>query len=270
MIDIFPFVTMCWNTRELKDEWEPILADINSVDYYAQYEMIKKGHREANTYHYGTHNFDNQINWVSENGFVSLNIHRTQSHQGYDHKFYMKDNIDMNTTIYGGVALDYDTVLKFKEAHLTDHGTDHKLVGQMLGYPDCCIDWFLENWIGEDGVADPSWRCAANTTGSRVIDNVVGVKGDARLNNLLRAFGFKVGGYFTHSYDCPEAIVFADKWVECMREVKPESTDKLLELLDMPMSWSLYNGIIEVKTPVFRGATNGYYTEDKFTVLWNQ
>jgi len=268
MKEIFPFVNMTWNTRKLKDKWVPILQDINHGDLETQFEMIKRGYRQANSYGFTTPRFDEEMIWLSERGLIALPIHRTQLHKGYDHRFYMKNKIDMETYVYSAVSDTYDSAKQFKDHHLLPDGTDHKEVGAMLGYPDCCVEKFLGHWPTK---ADPTWDLAAGSDGAEVAENTVHITGNKKLNNLARAFGFKVCGYYVGDYNCPEAIKFADKWIECMESyVDSESMEMLLELLDSPMTWSMKNGIIEVRTEAFRGATNGYFTDEKKVIYWNQ
>ena len=40
------------------------------------------------------------------------------------------------------------------------------------------------------------------------------------------------------------------------------------EDMDMPMEWSVWNGIIYIDHPLFVGAANGYYPTRKKVVKW--
>lgn len=267
MEETFPFVEMSWKGRKIQRRWEPVLRSINKANFYAEYEMIKRCHRKANTYHLSAWKFDEDINWATENGFVVLCIHRTQSHEGYDHKFYMQSTIEPNTTIYGVAALNYEDAKIFKDAHLLPNGTDHKLVGQLLGYPDCCIDWFLSKWLKIS--SEPMFLLAQNTEDSTLInENTVQISGHPYLNILLRAFGFRICSFYPHSMKCESAKDFCQHWFNIMKEYEPEATQQLLELLNEKMTWTMHHGIIEVHTSVFRGITNGVFLDKFQKIEW--
>ena len=116
---------------------------------------------------------------------------------------------------------------------------------------------------------DPEYEIALNTAGVEVEDNVATVSGHQALNRMVRYWGFQTIPYFPHSFACEEALNFSEWWVDLMAEYDKEATEKCLELLDMPMTWSVSNGIIYVEHPLFIGAANGYYPEEKKTVCWN-
>jgi len=264
--EVFPFVSVCWNGRKIKQEWESTVQRISQANFIAEYEMIKRGHRRANTYHIAAWKFDDDINWATENGLVVLGIHRTQAHEGYDHRFYMHDTIKQDTLVYGVAALTYEDAKAFKDAHTTN-GTDHKLVGQMLGYPQCCIDWFLSVWPHK--TSEPMFLLAQNTEGAVQVDNnTVEVTGNPLLNILPRAFGLRTCSFYPHSMLCDDAAKFCGHWVDIMMEYEPDATENLIEALNMPMEWSMHHGIVEVRTPLFRGATNGVFTDSKQVIRW--
>ena len=43
--------------------------------------------------------------------------------------------------------------------------SDDRTIGKLLGYPDCCRDFFKRVWVDE-GLVDTTWPMALNTTGS--------------------------------------------------------------------------------------------------------
>ena len=121
----------------------------------------------------------------------------------------------------------------------------------------------------KDGCLDPEYEIALNTDGAKVENNVATVYGHAALNRMIRYWGFQLIPYFPHSFDCKESIKFADWWFNLMVEHDEETALKCHEILDMPMTWSVSNGIIYVDHPLFIGAANGYFPETKKTVVWS-
>lgn len=254
--EVQPFVSIAWKSKAIAQKWEPIRQNINQATHIAEYEMIKRGYRHCDVFSFSPQNFDNQINWVIENGYVPLTILRSESYEGYGHRHYCVDKMDWNVFSYSVIADTLENAKKFQQASLGN--VNHKVIGQLLGYPDCCIDFFLPIWL-EKHIMDPMWEIAENTeTSKKISDNVIEVSGNPMLNRMARYFMLQVCPFFTHSYTCKEAITFSEHWYDIMHEHYPYDSEQLLELLSMPMTWSHHNMIIYVDHPLFTGASNGF------------
>lgn len=271
-VEIFPFVTMVWNGKEIREEWEPVKQTMTVALHEAELEMIKRGFRNCDAYGFTPRDVDTQINKIIERGLIPLMIHKTQAHAGYDHKFYFTDEMTLDTYIYSVVADTYENAKKFRDAHLRSEGTDHRLVGELLGYDDHCMDFFLPIWLGEGGrkkVADPMFETAENTEGAELIgDNEIIVYGPPELNRLSKYFGMQLCPYFTCSFKCEGALKFAKEMYSIVHEAYPDESEALVEFLNMPVTWSLREGVTYVTHPLFRGATNGYWWDTERTVHW--
>lgn len=168
-------------------------------------------------------------------------------------------------------------------------GIDHNITGALLGYPSCDRDFFNKTWL-KDGCLDPMFEMAMNTEGCEIIANPhsiyesnfmgkhtvevtpierhVKVSGNPMLNRLARYWGFNIIPFFPHSFDCPKAADFADTFFTLMRERDPEAADACLEVLSMPMKWSMLNAVTILEHPLFFGSANGYYRSEKVVVEW--
>lgn len=265
--EVYPFTSLSWRTQEIRDKWEPVRQEINRVAHIAEYEMIKEGHRHCDVYSFSAGNFDYEINWVIDHGFYPLTILRSRNYEGFGHRHYHADKIGPDVFIYSVIADTYENAKKFQQASLGE--VDHKIIGQLLGYPDCCIDWFLPVWIGQR-VADPMFELAVNTPGSEMITpSEVSVKGHPMLNRFARYFGLCVSPFFPHSLTCPDAIKFCNNWYKIMHKHAPYESERLLELLSMPLTWSHNNMIVRVDHPLFKAATNGFDWVEGKKVQWS-
>ncbi len=112
------------------------------------------------------------------------------------------------------------------------------------------------------------YEMALNTEGAEVDGNTVKVEGHPILNRLARYWGYNMIPFFPHSFDCDDAIIFARTFRDLMREYDQEATDACLEVLSMPMVWSMTNCITTVDHPLFWGSANGYYRPETVTVEW--
>lgn len=269
--EIFPFSRIIWRTPKIGKEWRPIQQKIKQVEWETEYEMVKRGLRPCNVYQLDPKQFDTQIDQVMNDGLYYLSILRSATYQGFGHRHYPVSEINAenfeNTFVYGVVADTYEHALEFKEAHLAKE-TDHKTIGRLLGYPECCTEFFCEIWLNA-GCVDPMYETALNTDGAELVKRgEVRVWGNPIFNRLIRYWGFQCIPYFAHSYDCKESAKFADVFFGIMKEKAPDECEKLMEVLNMPMTWSVNNLIVEVQHPLFIGVVNGYYWPEKLTMHW--
>jgi len=264
--DLFPFTVLSWNSAKIKRKWEPIQREIQNAVAFAEYEGVKRGHRRCDVYQLDPHSFDHQIEKVFMDGLSYLPILRSQLYPGFGHRHYLVEELKQDTFVYGVVGKTLEDAKLFKKASVGD--VDHNQIGELLGYPKCCRDWFLEVWLKE-GSCDPMYETALNTSNHEVNDDgSVTVGGNPKYNRLIRYFGLQAIPYFTCSYECKESEKFIDWFYGLMYEKAPDACEMLLEALNMPMKWSLNNLIIYIEHPLFRGAANGYWYPEKREVHW--
>lgn len=264
-MEIYPFWKLSWRSREIQERWAPLRGRIYDAAAFAEYEMVKRGFRDANVYQLDPGRFDVQIDKVLRDGLGYRPILRSKQYKGYGHRHYPTDVIDKDTFIYGVVGKTQKHADRFWKAN--QGGVDHTTIGRMLGYPDCDIEFFNSVWLKE-GNLDPMYEVALNTEGADIDGDVVTVSGHPYLNRLIRYFGFNLIPHFAHSFDCKEAVKFAETWLSLMREYDKEASEACIKALNQPMVWSLNNCITYVEHPLFIGAANGYDTPRKKTVKW--
>jgi len=264
MNDLKPFCKLVWNSVSLADEWSNVLAKAQDISFQAEYEMVRQGLREANVYHMYPNAFDKQIEQITEDGLVFLPILRSRTYNGFSHQHYPTEVLDSNSFVFGVVAENLEAAKRFRNASKSG---DHVTQGLMLGYPECCSKFFTESWTKQKAL-DPCYETALNTLSHTVENDVVNVEGHPYLNQMLRYFGLRITPFFPCSFNCQEAIQVGEAWHLVMKCIDEDTTDKIMELLSQPLSWSLYKGIIEIKTPLFRGIVNGYSCDKRKELRW--
>ena len=282
MSEIYPFLKIAWRSEKIRREWEPIRSRIYDANAFTEYESVRRGLRSCDVYQLDPDRFDEQIEKVVLDGLHFLPILRSRRFSGFGHVHYEKDVIDEDTFIYGVVSNSLDGAIEFHDAGVTNiakrikkwtpdemnpDGIDHDVTGKLLGYNKKSRDLFNDVWL-TDGCVDPEYEIALNTEGVEVENGVATVYGNPALNRMIRYWGFQLIPYFPYSFTCKESIKFADWWFDLMVEYDEEATKKCHEVLNMPMTWSVWNGIIFVEHPIFIGAANGYYPTKKKTVVW--
>lgn len=283
MMEVYPFVHFTWRSNQIREEWEPIKRRIYSAKEFAEYEMVKRGLRRCDVYQLDPDKFDWQINRVTLDKLHYLSILRSKQYGGFGHRHYDTDTIDENTFIYGCVCKTLEDAIMFHDAGVIDlrdrilkwhthemnpNGIDHDVTGMLLGYPKCDRDFFNSVWL-KDKNLDPMFEVAKNTRNAEIIDDyTITVSGTPELNRLIRYFGFEIIPYFPHSFDCAPSKKFARNFYSLMKEYDREAAEKCLQILNVPMIWSLQNCITYVDHPLFIAAANGYPTLQKKTVKW--
>lgn len=123
-----------------------------------------------------------------------------------------------------------DVTARFLDAW---HAGDDETIGQLLGYPKCCRDFFAKTWGA--GSVDPTWEMADHGDGP------------LEANILLRWLGVRYVPHLPCGFQCEGTVKLGRKLRALIPTREREWMD---ELLAMPMLWSALNGIGEVVTPI--------------------
>lgn len=281
--ELFPFVKFSWRTKDIANKWEPLRKRIYNAVHFAEYEMVKRGHRACDVYDFGPGNVVERLRKVAKDGLIFIPILISQQYGGYGHRHYVVNKFTDDTFIYGGIARNKEDAIKFHDAGVTDlrlrimdwkseemnpNGIDHDVTGELLGYPKCDRKFFNDVWL-KDGCLDPMYEMALRTEDHEFVsENHIKVTGNPLLNRLCKYWGYNIVPFFPHSFDCPNALKFAETFYKLMEEHDKEAIQACREVLSMPMKWSLSNCVIEVQHPLFWGAANGYHTQEKKVVEW--
>jgi len=156
-------------------------------------------------------------------------------------------------------------VLEFKEAW---DESDDRAIGELLGYPTCCREFFKRIWIDE-GLVDTTWPMAIATVPSDVGDTLVEISSPPKSNILWRWMGVRAVSHLPCSFACNSTIELADRFIEVGRKHGfDEEMDWLLQILDWPTEWSALHGIAEIKTPILKVSTRTDATPCKYTIQY--
>lgn len=283
MVEVQPFSKITFKSTQIEREWGPIQRRIYDCVSFTEYEMVKRGLRRCDVYDFSPHNMMPRLKKVGADGLTFLPMLISKTYGGYGHRHYPTSTFEKDTFVYGVVAKKVEDAIMFHDAGVIDvrqrinpgqpttinpNGIDHALTGSLLGYPPCDTAFFERTWL-KDGCLDPMYEMALNTEGvEETAPGYVKVSGNPMLNRLCRYWGFNIVPHFPHSFDCEPSARFAETWFSLMKERDPEAAEACLELLSMPMKWSLKNAVTVVDHPLFYGSANGYYRVGKVTVEW--
>ena len=145
---------------------------------------------------------------------------------------------------------------------------DDRAMGQLLGFPDCCIAFFRETWV-DAGCVDTTWAMAANGGSLDVSGRVIEIETATpfQANILWRWMGPRAVPHLPCSFSCVATVAFADALMAFGRNIGYHAEMEWLEeILSWPASWSALHGIAEVKTPIVKVSTRTDATAHEFVV----
>lgn len=109
--------------------------------------------------------------------------------------------------------------------------SNNALIGELLGFPKCCIEFFARVWDGAH--RDTTWAMVAD-----------GIPADGPIgaNILLRRLGVRLVPHLPCSFQCRATAELAGRMLEAGRAAGIEDVDEISRLLALPMKWGACNG----------------------------
>lgn len=266
-----PFTKTNWKTTSSKEMWEDMFPRIQRARNFAEwYSCIdEKTNRDAAIIHVNNTNRERWMKRVGEYDLHFRDIRYSEPYNGFSHKHYPTSKDNPNRITYAVISPDEEVVERVKAAELQKLEKDkHEVVGKHLGFPKCCREFFLNDWV--DGHIDPIYEITCNT------DSVEKVDGDPehlrvtnahpRTNIMWRYISL---GFITHlpcSWDCEHSKDVAQERYRIMVENGfQEEAEALYKWLKLPMVWSGWKGIAHLKNKYAIGetSTSSYWSEKK-------
>ena len=128
---------------------------------------------------------------------------------------------------------------KSKFLKLLESRNDDKAIGQILGYPKCCIDFFIKNKEKQEKMQNDYILPALN--------NSEGFKFPFYNNYAARYFDITLLSHFPHSFNCMESMQTAKNNFECIKKHSIELANKFEEMLKSPVLYTENDGIFVFK-----------------------
>ena len=265
-LGIRPFTRIVWKSKEAKTLWAPRLNAISALYNNAEWETLIGGSRRAATIQITLDSLFEDTERIALNSLIFLPIAKSACYSGFSHR-HIPPKPGESFHVYGVIARNKEDAIAFRKVS-NDPEKVHYILGEMLGYPKCCIEAFNERWKG--GSIDPIWEAALATKERKIEKNgyrrIISLKPSIYCNQMLRYFGARITSHLPCSFDCNETERIGKKWAKKMREIDKEAFSWLKELLTLPLRWDAYRGILEVQNKLFLGVTTTGFTEDRLIV----
>ena len=144
--------------------------------------------------------------------------------------------------------------------------SDDETIGELLGYPPCCRDFFRRVWV-ECSLVDTTWAMAANTVAPANGTRMLEVSGPAPANILWRWASVRAVPHLPCAFDCSATAELGTELLRVGIEAGyGDEMGWIEEILSWPVEWTALHGIAEVKTPVLKIVTRTDATASKYVV----
>jgi hypothetical protein len=151
-----------------------------------------------------------------------------------------------STAYKEGQSFRFRTILTKDPAPWVAHSNNDELgIGELLGYPKCCSEFYKEVWV-EGGWRDTTYPMALK-----------GTDGPPEANILLRWMGPRFVRHLPCSFTCEATIELGRSNAALGEELGyKQEMAWMREMLSWNVEWSSMHGVAEIKTPVFKISTS--------------
>lgn len=275
-VKLDPFAQHNWKSLESRGEWKDTLARASEGMSMAEWRSVEsdKTERSAAIIHVNNYNREEWLRRLSEHDLVYRDIRYSEPYEGFSHKFFPTTVDDPNRNTYAVIAANEDIADKVEEAEL-EFGPEekHRTVAKFLGFPDCCVDHFIEAWHNRE-LIDPMYETTCNTPEAVAKD---GDREDLWIdesippwaNVLWRYFGWAFITHIPCSWSCEKSVEIGKVRGEIMAEngYKDEA-NALWKWLGLPHVWTGKNSIANIRNRHVTGqsGTSSYWSRKR--IVW--
>ncbi len=254
-----------WTSHGAQEVWEPRIAAIGRAWSVAEVDSIGRGRRRGTLTFCDPSDLIDLVPRMAKKGLAVVPLGKAPPIRGTYSS--AGGSYDGGAFTYRIVIAAFEDVDQWLEAW---RESDDVAIGELLGFPECCMEFFSRVWIDEEYV-DTTWPMAVNSVAAgfaqREGDVITVEEGNPEVNILLRWASVRLVPSLPCSFGCEGSLELAGM----MRDVMIENGDEvevewLGQLLSMPAEWSALHGIAEIKTPIFVVSTRTDLTATKYVV----
>lgn len=278
-----PFENTNWKSAAARDEWAELLDTMSKAKTFAEWYSVLDPDcaRDAAIIHINNYNREKWLRRLGEHDLHYRDIRYSKPYGGFSHKFFPTDEHDPERLTYAVIGQTEEIVEEMKDAELNGgRHARHDIVGQHLGFPDCCRSFFNDEWVGEGDTyqqrkIDPMYEITCNSGNAERIDGdphtLQVMDPNPGANVLWRYFGWSFVTHLPCSWDCEASIEIARNRYRIMAENGYEdAANALYHWLSSPHTWDGLHGICNVRNQYMTAeSTTSSYWEKK-TIVWDK
>lgn len=242
------FLRTSWVSTEAYEAWHPRINKIVLAWSKIESHSVKEGLRRCALSVVSPDDLVERSSELIDLGLSYLPLAKEKKHGAYG-------NSAANAR--KGEPFDYRVVIGEKQDLISFrkawNDRDDIAIGELLGYPDCCQQFFSKIWVSEQKI-DTTWDMFAQDQHSDCLN----IKDLPIYNNLFwRWMGVRTVSHLPCSKNCQASMDLGASLLELGSTVGyKDEINWIKEILSWPINWSSLNGIAEIKTPILKFITN--------------
>jgi hypothetical protein len=229
------FTRIVWASDKAKQLWKPRIDTINYIWPKIERATVLTDIRQGGLQNVSPDNLMELQDFCFSNGIGYAILSREGSSGTYSNASHpVKPGRPWLYRVYFGATPD-----RFLEAW---RASDQLAVGEFLGYPQCCTEFF-SHWWQEEGWRDLTYP---------MFKNNLRTAGPYECNILLRHLGVRATFHLPCSFTCEPSKTLADNILSYRDMGYEREIDWLIEILNWPVKWSSLHGVAMTTTPVVK------------------
>ena len=242
------FVRVIWTSDEAKSVWQPRVSAVSNMYQKLELEAVRAGIRSAVLQSYNPDEFMTLSRQVLGHGLFAVPLTQEKATSSYSNA--SQPLIPGEPWTYRVAIGDINSVEKLSNAWKSQ---DDELIGDVLGYPECCRIFFHRYW-NREGYRDTTYPMILDAgLGDK---NHIEVNGPVSCNILLRWLGVRLVSHLPCRFSCAATHMIGDRMRLLAEHTFPREAEWLNEMLNWPVRWSSLHGIAIITNPVCRIVTS--------------
>lgn len=231
-----------WSSLTERDYWMPLLEQANQSWEELERWSVVDGIRPATYQVASPERFMELSTWAAKYGLVVVPITQINRHNAY--RSGSADAFDPSQPWdYRVIITRPESVAKI--AAVPDLAKNDAALGDILGYPECCREFFSNTW----------GSCQVDTTWNQFATTGV-AEGPVEANMLWRWKGIRWVSHLPCSYQCKHTVEIGRQIRQmAQRRGYIEVAHTIDTVLSWPTKWSGVNGIAEIVGPCIKVST---------------
>lgn len=242
------FTRVLWASEEHRATWGERLRRIGAAWADIERWSVVDGVRPGALQMADPEDLPRMAAWAAQHGIVALPVARVASPSEYSAELLPAKP---------GEAWAYRVAFCRPDLAGEWQGADDAKVGELLGFPACCREFFDRVWK-QAGVVDTTWPMYA-ATGS--------ADGPPEANILLRWLNVRLVPHLPCSASCEATAGLGRKMADVgERHGYAQEVAWIREMLAWPVEWTALHGIAEIRYPVAKVSAMTEATAEKLVV----
>jgi len=254
------FTRLAWANSAAEAHWKPRLSASQDLIPKLQIESVIEGYRACALQPLEEPGYALTATDITNRGLAHSVLYRVCAGEAYSNEVVQGATGRQMVMVAIGEAAAVNAIVT---AHTIRD--DHE-IGRLLGYPPCCVEFFVRRWK-TDRFIDTTWPMAANSTAGQRARSYLRATPPPETNLLLKCVGVRPVFHLPCSFECSHSLTIAGKLRElAARCGLRDSAEASRELLSLPARWTSLHGIAEIETPVFRVSTKTDAVAQRLTI----